>query len=949
MSGTPVGFGFEDYKLRPENEGGAPDTQAGSHPFQLTTTLALNRTTEANPNLSYGELPLPVALPKDLRFKLPPGLVGNATVLPQCTDLQFTTYETGEENICPPETAVGVASVTINEPKNLGFVTVPVPVFNLAPKVGEPARFGFEVAQASVILDTAVRTGEGYGVTVSASNVSELVGVLSSQVTFWGVPGDPRHDQSRGWGCVSGGAYQDPNRRPCNPVGQSQPTPFLTLPTSCTGPLQTTVEGNSWAEPANFVERSYTFQDSFGQPLELGGCNQLAFDPSIEARPETTQADTPTGLDFNLKVPQESTLTATGLAEATVRDATVTLPPGMSISPSSADGLQSCSDAQFAVSSTERASCPSASQIGSVQVITPLLSSPLDGELFLGEPLCGNAAHPQPCGNKNAEDGSLFRLFLQAQGSGVTVKLAGAVTVNAETGQVTTSFREDPQLPFSELKLDIKGGPRAPLANPQSCAGFPNGPNGLPLAVTTSDLTPWSTPFTSDATPSSGFEVSGCIAPMPFGPSFSAGTATPSGGAFSPFTLTLSRRDGEQNLSGVSVTTPPGLLGMLSAVPLCPELQASQGTCGPQSLIGHTQVGAGAGSHPFFEPGNVFLTGPYKGQPFGLSIVTQAQAGPFNLGTIVVRSSIHVDPHTSALTITSDPLPRIIDGVPLRLQTVNVTIDKRNFMFNPTNCRQLAISGTITGASPSGAPASGVAVSSPFAAAGCKKLSFSPKFVVSTPAHSSKAAGAGLTARLFYPKTAQGTQADIAKVKVDLPKQLPSQLKTLQKACVAAVFEANPENCPKHSIVGRATVHTPVLPVPLTGKAYFVSHGGEAFPSLTMVLQGDGVTIDLVGSTFIHGGITSTTFKSVPDVPFETFELTLFQGEYAALTAYLPEKAHGSFCGQKLSMPTAFVAQNGAEIHESTPIRVTGCSKQIAEEFGVTRPTIYRHLGRGAG
>jgi hypothetical protein len=370
---------------------------------------------------------------------------------------------------------------------------------------------------------------------------------------------------------------------------------------------------------------------------------------------------------------------------------------------------------------------------------------------------------------------------------------------------------------------------------------------------------------------------------------------------------------------------PPGLSGTLAGVALCGEAQADAGTCGPESLIGETTVSVGLGNSPYtVTGGRVYLTGPYEGAPFGLSIVNPANAGPFHLGNVIVRAKIEVDPHTTQLTITSDTtgpyaIPPSIKGIPLQIKHINVTVSRPSgFTFNPTNCNPQAITGGLS--STEGATA-GLAV--PFQATNCAALAFAPKFAVSTSGKTSKANGASLAVKLTYPNAPQGSEANIARVKVDLPKQLPSRLTTLQKACTAAQFEANPAGCPAASVIGHAKAITPILPVPLEGPAYFVSHGGEAFPSLIVVLQGYGVTVDLVGTTFISKtGITSSTFKTVPDVPVGSFELTLPQGPYSALTAI------GNLCTSRLSMPTEFVAQNGVVIHQTTPVGVTGCPKK---------------------
>jgi hypothetical protein len=390
---------------------------------------------------------------------------------------------------------------------------------------------------------------------------------------------------------------------------------------------------------------------------------------------------------------------------------------------------------------------------------------------------------------------------------------------------------------------------------------------------------------------------------------------------------------------------------MLSSVPLCPEPQAAQGTCPESSKIGTTRVASGAGSHPFEISGSVYLTTGYRGAPFGLSIVTNAVAGPFNLGLVIVRARIDVDPVTSQLTVSSDPLPQILFGVPLRLKQVTVNIDRPGFMFNPTNCGAQQITAVLSGNQNAVAN-----VASPFAAGACRSLAFTPTFTVATSGHTSKLNGASLDAKVTFPAGAFGSQANVAYVKVELPKQLPSRLTTLQKACLAATFNVNPAACPHESIIGIVRASTPVLPVPLSGPVYFVSHGGEDFPSLVAVLQGDGVRVDLTGATFIDKhGITSSTFKTVPDVPISSFELYLPEGHFSALTAY------GNLCkltstatvkrkvtvrvnghtvhrtvtthvtkAASLLMPTEFVAQNGAVLKQSTKIAVTGCAASKA-------------------
>jgi hypothetical protein len=908
ISGEPVPFGVEEYALAPEEEGGAPDTQAGSHPFQLTTTLTLNQVIEANPK--KGEVPEPAQLAKDLHFRLPPGLIGNPTPFPQCTLKDFLALKLEGQAIvdaCSPQTAIGVARVTINEPHYLGLKTLLEPLLNLEPSVGEPARFGFIVAGVPVFLDASVRTGGDYGVTVDVNNINQTAGFLKNEVTFWGVPGDPRHDYQRSWACINA-ALGVTGHGPCIiPTEPHNPPPLLVLPTSCTGPLHTEVDADSWLHAGSFL--------SFGSdPMPaLDGCNRLPFAASIGVAPDGQAASTPTGLTVGIHVPQEEALNANGLSPSEVRDTTVTLPAGVALNPAAGDGLQACTDVpepgrpegQIALNSPVGASCPDASKVGTVEVKSPLLPNALVGAVYLA------AQNANPFGSLVA----MYMVF-EDPVSGTLIKLAGEVKPDPVSGQLVSTFLNTPQLPFEDLKLHFFGGSRAPLGTPALCGSY----------TTVASMAPWS--GNAPIEPSSTFQItsgpnnSPCADPLPFDPSLTAGSTNIQAGAFSPFTMTMSRGDGNQDLQAVRLRMPPGLLGTLASVKLCPEPQADLGTCGPESLIGHTIVSVGLGGDPYsVRGGEVFITGPYEGAPYGLSIVNPAKAGPYDLGKVVVRAKIEVDLITAALTVTTDTsgpfaIPHILDGIPLQIQHVNVSIDRPGFTFNPTNCSPLAITGSLT--SVQGATKT---LSVPFQITNCAVLAFKPKLTAHTAGKTSRANGASLSVKLTYPAGAY--DANIAKVKVDLPKQLPSKLPTLQKACPAATFEANPADCPPVSIVGHAKASTPVLPVGLTGPAYFVSHGGEAFPDLIIVLQGYGTTVHIVGSTFINEktGVTSSTFKTVPDVPVGTFELTLPQGKYSALAAT------ANLCTTKLAMPTSFVAQNGASIHTNTPITPTGCTK----------------------
>jgi hypothetical protein len=550
--------------------------------------------------------------------------------------------------------------------------------------------------------------------------------------------------------------------------------------------------------------------------------------------------------------------------------------------------------------------CPSGSKVGTVKIKTPLLDHELEGAVYLA------AQNANPFGSLVA-----MYMIIEDPVSGSLVKLTGEVSLSA-TGQIVTTFKNTPDIPFEELQLHFFGGERAPLTTPSRCGTY----------TTQATFVPWdgngpvntSSSFVIDHGPH-GSPCPG--ASLPFDPSLVAGATSNQAGGLTPFTMTMSREDGNQNLQAVSLKMPPGLSGLLTGVELCGEAQANAGTCGPNSQIGETIVSVGVGNDPFsVKGGKVFLTGPYRGAPFGLSIVNPAKAGPYDLGVVIVRARIEVDPITADLTVTSDnegpyKIPTIVDGIPLEIKHVNVTINRPGFTFNPTDCDPLSITGSLS--STEGATS---AVSVPFQATNCARLGFKPQFSVSTSGKTSRAGGASLHVKLVYPKLPFGSQANIGSVKVSLPKQLPSRLTTLQKACPDSTFTANPAACGAASRIGMATATTPLIPMVLAGPAYFVSHGGAKFPELVIVLSGYGVTVQLHAETFINkAGITSSTFRTIPDVPVGTFELTLPQGKYSALAAI------GNLCKSKLAMPTAFTAQNGAVIHRSTPIAVTGCAK----------------------
>ncbi|HST56062.1 MAG TPA: hypothetical protein VLJ42_09240 [Solirubrobacteraceae bacterium] len=840
--------------------------QAGAHP-DLTTTFSLD-TLDASP---IG------GTPRDLNLELPKGLVGAANATPTCP--MGVVSDVNKQ--CPASSIVGDATVS------LFYLALPFPftyhvlVYNITPYADEPAAFGF-FAIYPVRLDTKVRSDGDYGITASGTNLTEGASVIGSTLTLWGVPAD-----HNGPGPLTA-VFTNPSFTYGGP-GADQRRPFLTNPTECSGvSASSSLAIDSWQNPGLFDTASF----DVGQ---FTGCERLAFAPSLDLRPDSRVAGAPAGLAVDLSVPQNPD--PDGLATAHVKDVSAKLPRGMALSAAAADGLGACSDDQIGLHSLDPAACPDSSKVGTVVVSTPLLDDPLTGDVYIGTQ---QSSDPQ--------SGQMFRLWLQVAGSGVRVKLPGSVKVDPVTGQLTASFSSNPQVPFDDFKLSFFGGSRAVLVNPSTCGTH----------TTNATISSWAG---STVNSSSSFVIDqNCDQAGKFEPTLSAGLVSARAGDASPFTLTVDKPSGQQDIDGLDVTLPPGLLAKIGSVTKCGDADASAGTCPAASQIGRTTVASGNGLTPIYipQPGKaptaVYLTGPYKGAPYGLSIVVPAQAGPYDLGTVVVRAAVLVDTHDAHVTVKSDPLPTILQGIPLDIQKINVTLDRPAFMVSPTACGPMAVSASI------GSSAGAVsAVSSPFQLGGCAALPFSPRFSASTVAKTSRANGASLDAKIVI---GVHGEANAHSVYVALPKQLPSRLTTIQKACLATTFAANPASCPAESLVGMATSKTEVLADPLSGPAYLVSHGGAAFPDLVIVLQGDGVRFDLVGAINISSkGITSTRFSNAPDAPIDSFELKLPQGPHSILTS------NGSLCAKPLVMPTTITAYNDRQVVQQTKIKVSGCPK----------------------
>jgi hypothetical protein len=895
--------------------------QAGAH-ADWTTSFAFEPEGESP---TFGDA-------RNISVELPTGFDASDTAVPTCTEAQLLGIDkssvTGDLSLCPLASQVGLITVEIYTVNTIPELLT-VPIYNMeVTTFGTTAELGFKTIVFTAFLQISVRPGDE-GLTSATLNLPKIGEVHKVSVLIWGVPAAKEHDALRGAIC---GVYDEIPAVCRNELGAPQPAnipvkPFLSNPTSC-GTHEAHMEADSWEQPFAWTKAT----DVLPPIVE---CERVPFEPSIEVQPSTRAAESPTGLEVSTVVPQ-TWENPFSLSTANLEDTTVTLPEGMTANPGLAEGLGSCTPQQYASetsSSLPGEGCPPESKIGSILIETPLLGETIPGSIYIATP------YDNPFGEPEHPNGSLLALYVVAKdpARGLLIKVAGKITPNPVTGQLTTTFDDTPQQPFSKFILKFRPGAAAPLISPPSCGAY--------SAV--GQLTPWSAPEEPRPVASQPFQItqgvhegscpSGGV--PPFKPQVISGTQNNDGGTYSPFYLRILREDGEQELIKFSTTLPPGLTGNLTGIPFCSDasIEAAKNVAGQEEIehpscpvtseIGHTIVEAGVGTILAQNPGKVYLAGPYHGAPLSVVSITSAKVGPFDLGTVVIRFALDINTITGQVEISgaqSDPIPHIIKGIVIHVRDIRVYMDRPDFTLNPTDCASKNITDTIVGSGSNYAnPANedSVNVNTPFEAADCASLQFKPSFKVSTTGKTSRKTGAGLSVDLTMPR-ALGTHSNIRSVKVDLPKQLPSRLTTLQKACTNAQFEANPSGCPSASKVGFAVANTPILPVPLEGPAYFVSHGGAKFPELIIVLQGYGFTIDLHGETFINkAGITSSTFHTIPDEPVGSFQLTLPQGENSALAA------NGNLCTSKLTMPTAFVAQNGAEIHQSTKITATGCPK----------------------
>jgi hypothetical protein len=857
-------------------------TQAAGHPPWGLTSFEMAHSGSGGSRVPEGTL-------KRIRVDVPPGLAADPQTLATCLRSTFEANPTlcpigSEAGFVELEAVVKVLGLNVLAPAMTGTV------YNLQQEENLPLLFGIAVEGASPIVSAVHLLLEGH-VSYAFEPAAAARGIPSGDFHEWfeinNIPPEVE---------VLGGV-KSPLQTLTSKLffnGQSGHGNFLTLPSQC-GPPSGSI---SYLEVEASGEAHEVASAPTEPPVGVEGCGKaVPFEPTTEVRPQNSAHDQPDGAITEIKVPQHEGAGEVNTAD--IAEGHATLPEGLTLNASAAHGLEACLPAQVHFDSKAPAECPTGSRLGNVNIETDLPAKSLTGSVYLAAPTGTPITGPP------------YTIYIVADSIyDVEVKVEGTVHPDPATGRLTVDVKNTPahpfnlpQLPFSSATLELNPGPRAPLANPLTCA---------PTTVESQFVAYSGEEVSKVFNPTSPFAAAGCPAVIPFTLTQSTSETSNTAGAFTGFTFNLARADGQQYLSRVSTVLPPGLVGEIPSVTLCSEAQVQSNSCTSASQIGTATAEVGAGNEPYPFSGPVFLTGPYGGAPYGLYIPVPAVAGPFNLGIVPTRVAIGVDPHT-ARVIASGAVPTIVGGVPLRLKKLTIAVNRANFLLNPTNCGELHTESILASTFSATSPAS-----SPFQVGNCSALAFKPTFSSASNAKTTKLNGASLKVTMTLPPH----QANLHSVVATLPLQLPSRLTTLQKACLQASFDANPANCAAAK-VGTATAYTPVLSTSLTGSAYLVSHGGAAFPDLDLVLEGSGVRVILVGNTNIKNGITTSTFASIPDVPVSKFVLDLPVGRNSALTAY------GSLCAKPLVMPTTMTAQSGAQIKQNTRISVSGCGVRI--------------------
>jgi hypothetical protein len=864
------------------------NTQAGGHPNLVTKLWVGNRY-----NQQYAQPSCDCQDPRDVNVEMPTGVIGIPSAAPTCSAADFANQE------CPPETQVGAAFITINAepPGTSGFGRIAI--FNLEPHPGEAGllAFNFPLLHFPVYQAINSRTESDYGLDITTEYITHLLPLAVIEETIWGVPASPANSAERmptGWDSFEDGL------NPPTP-SNAQERAFINNPTACDQPnLSARVEVFSYDK--GVTEGMSPFPATTG-------CDQLSFNPSLYAQPTTTATDSASGLDVDLQVPQQTSPVVPSPSE--IRATTVSLPPGFSINPNAADGKTSCDDETQALIGTRlEAQCPEDSKVGTVSVDSSALPGPIPGYVYLGKPLPGNR----------------YRLILTANGYNVHVKVAGSVLADEKTGQITVSFQNLPQTPFTDFNLHFFGSERGLLATPEQCGTY-----GV-----SSTFTPWDSELSEQTSTqyfslTSGPGGSPCPpATRPFNPTFQAGVTDKTGGRHSSFSLVLGRNDGDQTLSALDVSTPPGFSATLAGVTYCADstlaglgapsasglAELASPACPSSSQIGTATAAAGAGDHPVYLPGKVYLAGPYKGAPLSLAVVTPAVSGPYDLGNVVVRAALHVDPVSAQITAESDPLPQILDGIPLRLRQVMINLERKNFTLNPTNCDPFAVGAKIFGNQ--GATST---PQSPFQVADCAGLAFGPKLNLKLAGGTTRAKNPALTATL----TAKPGEANISQAIVTMPHSIFLDQSHVGSPCTKVQFAAN--NCPAKSVLGTAVAVSPLLEKPLEGTVYLASGYGHKLPDVLAALKGQvNINLDGIVSSF-HQGLR-TSFKTVPDVPVTKFTLKLLGGKKGLLVN------SANLCKAPQLATVNMVGQNNRRANTKPRIQVPCGKKKSAKGKG---------------
>jgi hypothetical protein len=921
--GAPPVEAFEvtDFDGLFEDKDRSATTQASSHPFQVVASFDVNTIERQN-----GEV-VPEESVKDIRVELPPGLVGNPTAVPRCTHGELAGVEGFAE--CPPDAQVGVADVRL---AFLGSTIEPsLGIFNLQPRPGAPAEFGINLLSVPILLRASVRTGSDYGLDLNLSDAPQGLAVIGSTFRFWGVPADPAHTRERGFDENGTDCSDSSDAAACNHEFTSAIRPFLTMPAACTPlPVATTLRLNSWEHPERVQTRIFAGHDSASPPnsVNLGGCNdpRLTLRPALRIKPTTGEAASASGLDVELELPAKAdpavasdlyveSNSDAAIAAPPLHTAVVKLPRGLTLNPAVARGLSACTQAEIELDGPGPGHCPDGSKIGGAEVTTPLLDHPLRGAIYIAR-------------QRDNKFGSLLAVYvaLNDPAAGVTIKLAGRVDSNGSDGQLTARFDDSPQLPFSKLRLSFFGGSGGAFITPEACGGyegsgeFSSWSAADPANPSAAEIKRASSSFTVDR----GAGGRSCAGE--FAPTLSAGTTTPAAGTFSPFVLRVSRGDGSQQISSVTATLPRGLLARLAGVPYCAEaalasissqegagaLQAAQPSCPRQSQVGTASVAVGAGDPLFVNAGKAYLAGPYKGAPLSLAVVVPALAGPFDLGNVVVRVALRIDPESAQITASSDPIPAFLHGIPLDVRSLSIDLDRPQFILNPTSCAP-----TTVGAGATSLQGTTRALSQRFQVGGCSALAFAPKLSLKLTGKTRRGGHPALRARLD--NSAGGKFANLAGASVSLPAGEILDQAHLTQVCTRVQFDAN--RCPAQSIYGYAKAVSPLLDAPLEGSVYLRTSGDarRALPDLVADLKGQ-IRIALVGRIDSVKQRLRTTFLSIPDAPITRFDLSLKGGKRGLIVNST------NLCAKANKATVKFSSQAGAA-KTSHPIVSNGCGK----------------------